>query len=137
MRKLAVLGSVVLSFALVAPTAAVSDASWTATLAQSGISGTVTVTITGTTGTVAENLKGLTPRAVSVLWLRGGTCAATGFGVARIRWIAPASGHLVHSAQLSPAMVGFFTFDLKNRGGVHATLSGGSHEACAQLAPTP
>ena len=123
-----------MSLALIAPAAAASSSSWKATLAHAGISGTVTVTITSSTSaTLAENIKGLTPRSLSVLWLQGGSCSSTSFGVARVRWTVPASGHLVHTVNLTPDMIGFFRFDMNHRGGVHARMTDGSATACSRL----
>jgi len=134
MRRLAVVGSLAMTLALVAPAAAASDSSWKATLTGAGISGTVTVTITSSTSaTLAENLTGLTPRTLSVLWLRGGSCKSTSFGVARVRWTVPATGRLVHTVNLSPSMIGFFRFDMSRRGGVCATLTDGSKTAFGRL----
>jgi len=134
MRKLAILGSLVLSLALITPASAASDASWKATLAQAGISGTVTVSITSTTvGTVVLNLKGLAPRTLSVLWLRGGKCSSTAFPAVRVRWWVPASGRLAVTLTIPPAMIGYFTFDMTHRGGIHATMASGSATACGQM----
>lgn len=135
MRRLAVVGSLAMALALSAPAAAASDSSWKATLAGAGISGTVTVTITSSTSaTLSENLRGLTPRTLSVLWLRAGRCSSTTFGVARVRWTVPATGHLVITVNLSPSMIGFFRFDMSHRGGVHATMTDGSKTACSRMA---
>jgi hypothetical protein len=134
MRRLAVVGSLALSLALTAPALAASGSSWKATLAEAGISGTITVTITSSTSaTLVENISGLTPRTLSVLWLQGGSCSSTSFGVARVRWTVPASGHLVLTANLSPTMIGFFRFDMSHRGGVHARMTDGSATACSPL----
>jgi hypothetical protein len=134
MRRLAVVGSLAITLALVAPAAAASDSSWTTTLTGAGVNGTVTVTITSpTSATLAENLTGLTPRTLSVLWLRAGSCESTSFGVARVRWTVPATGHLVVTVNLSPSMIGFFRFDMNHRGGVHATMTDGSKTACGRL----
>ena len=135
MRRLAVVGSLAMTLALIAPAAAASDSSWKATLTGAGMNGTVTVTITSpTSATLAENLTGLTPRTLSVLWLRAGSCTSTSFGVARVRWTVPATGHLVATVNLSPSMIGFFRFDMSHRGGVHATMTDGSKTACGRLA---
>ena len=109
--------------------------SWRVTLSTAGISGTVTVTITNPAagGTVAMDIKGLPGRSLSVLWLRGGACSVTGPGVARVRWWVPGTGHLVLRVNLSPAMAGRFMFDLQHRGGVNATITDGSADACAVL----
>ena len=124
-----------MSLALIAPASAAPGSSWQATLAEAGINGTVTVTIaSSTSGTLVENIKGLTPGSLSVLWLQGGSCPSTSFGVARVRWTVPASGHLVLTATLSPAMIGFFRFGMSHRGGVHATMTNGSATACSPLA---
>lgn len=134
MRRLAVVGSLALLLALVAPASAASGSTWKATLAGAGISGTVTVTITSSTSaTLAENIKGLTPRSLSVLWLRGGSCSSTSFAVARVRWSVPATGHLVRTLDLSSTMIGFFRSDMSHRGGVHATMTDGSATACSPL----
>jgi hypothetical protein len=134
MRRLAVVGSLAMLWALIAPASAASGSSWKATLAGAGISGTVTVAITSpTSATLAEDIKGLTPRSLSVLWLRGGSCSSTSFGIARVRWTVPASGHLVVTVNLSPAMIGFFRSDMSHRGGVHATMTDGSATACSPL----
>jgi hypothetical protein len=135
MRRLAVFGSLVMSLALIAPASAASGSSWKATLAEAGISGTVTVTITSSTSaTLVENITGLTPRTLSVLWLQAASCSSTSFGVARVRWWVPASGHLVRTVNLSPSMIGFFRFDISHRGGVHARMTVGSTTACSPLA---
>jgi hypothetical protein len=134
MRRLAVVASLAMALALVTPAAAASGSTWKATLAEAGISGTVTVTITNSTSaTVTENLTGLTPRSLSVLWLQAGSCASTRFGVARVRWDVPTSGHLVLTVRLTPSMIGFFRFDASHRGGVHARMTDGSATACAML----
>lgn len=136
MRRLAVVGSLAMTLALIAPAAAASDSSWKATLTGAGMSGTVTVTITSSTSaTLVEDLTGLTPRTLSVLWLRAGNCSSTStaFGVARVRWTVPANGHLVVTVNLSPSMIGFFKFDMNHRGGVRATMTDGSKTACGRL----
>jgi hypothetical protein len=134
MRRLAVVGSLAMTLALIAPAAAASDSAWKANLAGAGISGTVTVTITSpTSATLSENLKGLTPRTLSILWLQAGSCSSTSFGVARVRWSVPATGHLVVTVNLSPSMIGFLKFDMSHRGGVHATMTDGSKAACSPL----
>ena len=134
MRRLAFVGGLVLALSLIGPASAAPDTAWKATLAHGGVSGTVTVSITSSTSsTLVENVGGLTPRTQSVLWLRSGSCSATGFGVVRVRAFVPASGHLVLTVHLTPAMVGYFTFDMKHRGGVHATMTSGSKQACGAM----
>ncbi len=131
--RLAIVGSLALALAIVAPTSAASASTYRATLSGAGLSGTITVSIAGSAGTLTESLSGLAPRTLSELWLRGGSCTSTSFGIVRVRWTASSAGRVNLSATLTPAMVGFFKFDWSHRGGVHATLTNGSKVACARL----
>ncbi len=136
MRKLVLIGVLALMLAGTSVAAASTPVTtWHADVSGAGINGTVTVTIRGTSagGSLTENLTGVTPRALVVLWLRGGTCSAEGFGVVRVRWTVPRSGHLVVTVPLTAAMARWFTFDWKHRGGVSATVTDGSLKVCSAM----
>ena len=136
MRKLVLVGVLALFLAATFPVAAAPVTTWHAHLARAGISGSVTVSITNARagGTLFMDIRGLTPRTLSDLWLRGGSCSATRYGVTHVRWTVPANGRLVLTVRLAPAWAGYFLFDMAHRGGVHATLTDGSRQACAMLA---
>lgn len=135
MRKLVLIGVLALTLAGTSVAAASTPVTtWHADLAGPHIRGAVTVSITAAGGgSLTENLTGVAPRSLVMLWLRGGTCAATGFGVVRVRWTASRSGHLVATVPLTAAMTRFFTLDWKHRGGVSATATDGSLRSCAAL----
>ncbi len=135
MPRFVLVGLMALFLAAASPASAAPVTAWHAHLARAGISGTVTVSITNAAagGTLVMDVRGLTPRTLSDLWLRGGSCSATRYGVTHVRWTVPANGHLVLTVPLAPAWAGYFLYDMAHRGGAHATLTDGSRQACAML----
>ena len=140
MRRLAILPiALLLALSTVAPVAATSGPTYTATINGAGLTGTVTVAVDAAhqTGTLTWQLSGLSTTLPVSVAVYGGSCAQHDGGIAfvtsRGSWTG---GTGTRTVDLPAISARWFWFDWDHRGGATATITDGNATTCAAFAQT-
>ncbi len=136
MRKLAIVGTLLLALAAAGPAEAILPGNTTFTVftqvSGHGYSGVISITkkVNNSSAKLEVDITGMRPNRLATVWARAGSCAHNGFGVVRVQWISSfRHGHWKASFAMTRQMLAWWNRALK-RGAVHFTFTQGGPVLC-------